>query len=566
MAVSATWPLVAPTPDTASDFPRRSANYHPSIWGDHFIQYLSESMEVDEKMAEQIIILKEKVRKMLAPANEKALKPLTMASLIDSIQRLGLYYHFELEIEEVLQQIYKNYVENSILSLNEDLHSLALLFRLLRQQGYHILPDIFKKFKDEQGNFKESLTNDVEGMLSLYEASHLRINGEDILDDALAFTTSHLKSVSTKLSTPSLSALVDTSLKRPLRKNLHRLVARHYISAYEEESSHEKVLLLFAKLDFNMLQKQHQKELGGISKWWENLDFARKLPFARNRIVEVYFWMMGLCFEPQYSLGRRLMTKVISLTSVIDDIYDVYGTFEELQLFTKAIERWDINCMDFLPEYMKFCYKALLETFEEIDQEMAKEGRSFCVIYAKNEMKRVVQAYFAEAKWFNNSNYIPTVEEYMDVARVSSGYILLMAIVFVGMGSIVTENVFQWLANEPKIVSDSTSICRLMDDIVSNEFEKERGHVASALECYMNQYGVTKQDTIDEFQKQIICAWKDINEACLEPTQVPKPLLDRILNMSRAMDVLYKDGDGYTHSKGSTKKNIVALLLNPCQV
>ncbi|KAK7257303.1 hypothetical protein RIF29_31175 [Crotalaria pallida] len=464
---------------------------------------------------------------MLAPANEKALKPLTMASLIDSIQRLGLYYHFELEIEEVLQQIYKNYVENSIISLNEDLHSLALLF-------------------------------------SLYEASHLRINGEDILDEALAFTTSHLKLLSTKLN-PSLYAKVNNSLKRSLRKNLHRLVARHYISAYEEEPSHDETLLLFAKLDFNMLQKQCQKELGSISKWWKDLDFAVKLPFARDRIVELYFWIMGVYFEPQYSLGRRLMTKVMSMTSVIDDIYDAYGTLEELQFFTEAIERWDIKCMDFLPEYMKFCYNALLDTFEEIDQEMAKEGRSFCLIYAKNEMKRLVQAYLAEAKWFN-SNYTPTVEEYMDVALVSSGYGLLTAIAFVGMGSIATENVFQWLANKPKIVTASTIICRLMDDIVSNEFEQERGHVASALECYMKQYGVTKQDTIDEFQIQVISAWKDINEECLEPTQVPKPLLERVHNLSRVVDVLYKDRDGYTHSKGSTEKNIEALLLNPCLV
>jgi (-)-germacrene D synthase len=47
-------------------------------------------------------------------------------------------------------------------------------------------------------------------------------------------------------------------------------------------------------------------------------------------------------FEPQYSVGRRILTKVISLASVIDDIYDVYGTIEELQLFTQAIERFEI--------------------------------------------------------------------------------------------------------------------------------------------------------------------------------------------------------------------------------
>ena len=43
--------------------------------------------------------------------------------------------------------------------------------------------------------------------------------------------------------------------------------------------------------------------------------------------------------------------------------------------------------MDFLPEYMKFCYQELLDAYEEIEQEMAKEGKAFCVNYAKNEVK-----------------------------------------------------------------------------------------------------------------------------------------------------------------------------------
>ena len=98
------------------------------------------SQEVDDNVEEHIIILKERVRKMLVPVNEKALQPLTVANLIDSIQRLGLCYHFEREIDEVLQHIYNNYVDNSIITLNEDLRFLALIFRLLRQQGYHISP------------------------------------------------------------------------------------------------------------------------------------------------------------------------------------------------------------------------------------------------------------------------------------------------------------------------------------------------------------------------------------------------------------------------------------------
>lgn len=34
------------------------------------------------------------------------------------------------------------------------------------------------------------------------------------------------------------------------------------------------------------------------------------------------------------------MTKVAGMVSVIDDIYDVYGTLEEIELFTKFIERF----------------------------------------------------------------------------------------------------------------------------------------------------------------------------------------------------------------------------------
>jgi len=42
-------------------------------------------------------------------------------------------------------------------------------------------------------------------------------------------------------------------------------------------------------------------------------------------------------FEPQYC--RWITTKLITLASIIDDMYDAYGTIEELELFTNAVER-----------------------------------------------------------------------------------------------------------------------------------------------------------------------------------------------------------------------------------
>jgi (-)-germacrene D synthase len=124
---------------------------------------------------------------------------------------------------------------------------------------------VFNKFKDEQRNFNEKLTTDVEGMLSLYEASHMMIHGEDILEEALSFTSTHLESIATQLS-PFLATQVKYSLRQALHKNLPRLEARRYISIYEQDPSHDEILLTLAKLDFNLLQSLHQKEFGNVSK------------------------------------------------------------------------------------------------------------------------------------------------------------------------------------------------------------------------------------------------------------------------------------------------------------
>ena len=57
--------------------------------------------------------------------------------------------------------------------------------------------------------------------------------------------------------------------------------------------------------------------------------------------MELYFWILGVYFEPQYSLARRILTKAICMMSIIDDVYDVYGTHEELELFTDTIIRFN---------------------------------------------------------------------------------------------------------------------------------------------------------------------------------------------------------------------------------
>ncbi|XP_075668940.1 sesquiterpene synthase 2-like [Castanea sativa] len=548
----------APSQNAKSEVVRRTANFHPSIWGDCFINNTSEDKDIHLRKVSEVEELKDEVRNELFDSMGHLSQQL---SLIDALQRLGVAYHFEREIQEALEHIYATFNDKNDV---DNLYEVSLSFRLLRQEGFKVSCDVFNKFKDEDGQFKESLTSNIEGMLAFYEATHLRVHGEDILDEALEFTTSHLKSTASLIGN-SLVAQITRALKQPLHKGIPRLEARRYISIYEQDASHNKVLLKLSILDFNLVQSLHKEELSDITRWWKDLDFVTKLPFARDRVVECYFWIVAVYFEPRYSLARKILTKVISMTSILDDIYDVYGTLEELGPFTEAIERWDISCIDQLPEYMQICYRALFDVFEAIENELAKKERSYRVSYAKDAMKRLVRAYFDEAKWFHQ-NYIPTMEEYMHVALKTSGYPMLTAISFLGMGDIVTKEAFDWIFSNPKIITASSVIGRLMDDMKSHKFEQERGHAASAVECYMKQHGVSEQVVHDEFNRQVANAWKDINEECIRPTVVPMPLLMCVLNLARVIDVIYKEGDGYTHVGKEMKDNVASVLIDPIPI
>ncbi|PKI61662.1 hypothetical protein CRG98_017886 [Punica granatum] len=132
------------------------------------------------------------------------------------------------------------------------------------------------------------------------------------------------------------------------------------------------------------------------------------------------------------------------------------------------IARWDINAADELPGYMQVCYPALLDVYSGLEDMLAEQGRSYYLYYMKEAMKIMVQLYFQEAKWFNQQ-YIPTVEEYMEVAVVTLGYQMLIIASLLGMPEITTEDTFQWLLSNPKIVRASGAICRLMDDIASHK-------------------------------------------------------------------------------------------------
>lgn len=131
-----------------------------------------------------------------------------------------------------------------------------------------ISSDVFNEFKDhETGVFRASLSEDIPGLLSLYEASFLLVEGENVLEEGRDFSKRALEEYikiqkgDKNKNNDELGVLVAHSLEVPLHWRMLRFEARWFIDVYERQEGNKKFLLDLAKLDFNVLQSTYHDDL-----------------------------------------------------------------------------------------------------------------------------------------------------------------------------------------------------------------------------------------------------------------------------------------------------------------
>ncbi|PON37415.1 Squalene/phytoene synthase [Parasponia andersonii] len=539
---------------------RRSANYQPPIWHFDYVQSLR-SPFTGEPYARQAEKLKEEVRVMVKKAEDD---PLSLLEHIDILQRLGLSYHFENEVKGILQEIYDNYHSNDVWKKN-NIYATALEFRLLRQHGYWVPQDIFSSIKDETGNFGALMNDDIKGMLSLYEASFHLVEGENILEEARNFTTKSLEEYIKRNKSDqndSLSQLVSHALELPLHWRMLRLETRWFIDVYEKRDDMNPSLLELAKLDFNMVQSTHQEDLKHVSRWWRSTGLGQKLEFARDRLMENFLWTVGFAFEPHFEYCRRMSTKVKALLTVIDDIYDVYGTLDELELFTDAVERWDIDAMDQLPDYMKICFLALHNSINDMAFDVLKEQGLHIIKYLKKEWADICKSYLREAKWYYNG-YTPTLKEYIDNAWISISAPVILVHAYFFVVNPIKEEALHCLEEYPSIIRQSSILFRLADDLATSSDELKRGDVPKSIQCYMHEAGVSEDEARRHIKLLIDETWKHLNEDRVADSRFPKAFIEIATNLSRMAQCMYQYGDGHGIQDRETKDRVLSLLVNP---
>nr|WCC60120.1 terpene synthase [Pityopsis ruthii] len=545
---------------------RRSANWQPSLWSYDFVQSLSSKYK-EEKYMMRSQSLKEEVRTMISKEIGVTENPLSILNLVDDLQRLGISYHFVDEIGSLLEKIYCNHYKNQEKWTNMDLNLKSLGFRLLRQHLYHIPQEIFSDCIDANGNFKGHLYEDITSMLNLYEASFHSIEGETILDDAREFTTKFLeKSLENLGDDQNMSSLISHSLELPLHWRVPRVEAKWYIDSYEARSGTNPIVLELAKLDFNMVQAVHQEDMKHASNWWKETCWEN-FEFGRDRLVENFMWSVAENYLPHFQEGRRALSAVNALITTIDDVYDIYGTFDELQQFANVANSWDVNQIEDLPEYMKICFLAFYNTVNGISYNILTNKGVYILPYLKKAWQDLFKTYIIEAKWYNDG-YTPTFTEFIDNAYMSIGIVTIIRHAYWLTLTSVPEDALHRIERADNMINSASLIVRLTNDIGTSSDELARGDVQKSIQCYMKETGATEAKARAYIRQLILETWKKLNKERLEiGSEFEQEFVESVVNLARMGHFMYADRDKAhrdMHGNPETfKPYALSLFVNP---
>lgn len=295
------------------------------------------------------------------------------------------------------------------------------------------------------------------------------------------------------------------------------------------------------------------------------MGIAKKLNFARDRLVECFLTNIGICWEPRYERCRVWLTKILSFALVIDDIYDVYGSLEELELFTDVIERWDCEAAEKLPYYMKTCFLAVYNTVNEMAFDILNEQQFDILPHLTKLLANSVKAMLTEAKWCHKG-YLPTFVEYQHNGSVSSfGYVFLMVAYFTTNQNI-NDGVLHALENNHPLLYSSCLLCRLSNDLATSSAEIKRGEFASSIYCYMQEKNISEVDAREHVKGLFIETWKDMNRFLFDSSPFDRSFVNLVLNFARTSLFMYQYGDGLGVEHSKSIEHVLSLIVNPIHI
>ena len=128
---------------------------------------------------------------------------------------------------------------------------------------------MFNKFKDKEGRLKQIFWGNVEGLIELFEASHLSLEGENDLEQARDLTHNLLSSWHSTLDEQDMDEanFIADTLKYPTHTSLSRFTPRSFLFPISQLNKpwfgHLQNL---SKIDTQILNSINLKEIYAVSK------------------------------------------------------------------------------------------------------------------------------------------------------------------------------------------------------------------------------------------------------------------------------------------------------------
>ncbi|OEL21668.1 S-(+)-linalool synthase, chloroplastic, partial [Dichanthelium oligosanthes] len=306
---------------------------------------------------------------------------------------------------------------------------------------------------------------------------------------------------------PGLARYVRQSLDHPYHLSLMQYKARHHLSYLQSLPNRKSTTAIeeLATAEFHLNKLQHQKEMEEVKRY------------------------------------RVQLTKIISLIYVVDDLFDLVGTLEELSLFTEAIKMWNTGAADSLPSGMRSCYKAIYATTYDIADTVEEEHGFNPVNHLRNSWAVLFDGFMVESKWLA-AGLVPAAEDYLRNGVVTSGMPLTLTHVLflLGHDHAACHDAAKLTDHIPPPISCPAKILRLWDDMGSAEDEAQEGLDGSYRDFYLMENPRCAPSDAEEHMRRLIAReWEELNRECFSRRTFSSSFMRACLNATRMVSVMY---------------------------
>ncbi|RVX08508.1 (E,E)-geranyllinalool synthase [Vitis vinifera] len=211
---------------------------------------------------------------------------LIQLSMVDHLQKLGLAYRFDKEIENILEHVFR--ATDLTFSGEYELQEARSFARKLLTKHYH-------------------WESEIEHELSLPWIARL-----DHLDHRMWIEQQY--------------------------KNNTLWTGK--ASFYRLSCFHDEGLMQLAVKNYELRQAIFKSELEELKRWCKDWGLA-DMGFGREKTTYCYFAVAASSSLPHDSAVRTIVAKSAILVTVADDFFDTKGSLDELESLTEAVGRWN---------------------------------------------------------------------------------------------------------------------------------------------------------------------------------------------------------------------------------